>query len=152
MARDGIAALALALLGGAAIHQAGKLPYGMVRNPGPGFVPWWTGLTLLGLSLLLGLQALDARRARGPGRAGAPARTHRRRVVALLAALALYVVALEPLGYPLSTFLLVLLMLRPASRRRLVPALGLALLAAGGSYALFAVWLKVPLPPGPLLR
>ena len=61
-------------------------------------------------------------------------------------------VALEPLGYPLSTFLLVLLMLRPASRRRLVPALGLALLAAGGSYALFAVWLKVPLPPGPLLR
>jgi len=152
MARDGIAALALALLGGAAIHQAGKLPYGMVRNPGPGFVPWWTGLTLLGLSLLLGLQALDARRARGPGRAGAPARAEWRRVAALLAALVLYVVALEPLGYPLSTFLLVLLVLRPASRRALVPALGLAVLAAGGSYALFAVWLKVPLPPGPLLR
>ena len=28
-------------------------------------------------------------------------------------------------------------------------ALGVSLLAAGGSYLLFAVWLKVPLPPGP---
>jgi hypothetical protein len=31
-------------------------------------------------------------------------------------------------------------------------ALGVALLAAGGSYLLFAVWLSVPLPAGPLAR
>src|SRR3989304_4963738 len=105
MARDGIAALALALLGGAAIHQAGKLPYGMVRNPGPGFVPWWGGGPPPAPPLPPGPRPPRARRARGPGRAGAPARAEWRRVAALLAALVLYVVALEPLGSPLSTFL-----------------------------------------------
>ena len=75
-----------------------------------------------------------------------------RRVAALLAALALYVVALDPLGYPISTFLLVLLMRRPTSGGALWSGFALALLASGGTYLLFAVWLGVPLPPGPFLR
>jgi len=157
--RDGIAALVLGLVAGAVIHQAAALPFGGARNPGPGFVPWWAGvalaglsLLLAGLSLLLGVQVVRARRGPGARRGVEAARGDWRRVAALLAALALYVVALDPLGYPISTFLLVLLMLRPATRRALVPALGLAVLAAGGSYVLFAVWLQVPLPPGALLR
>ncbi|OGL02018.1 MAG: hypothetical protein A3E31_02195 [Candidatus Rokubacteria bacterium RIFCSPHIGHO2_12_FULL_73_22] len=150
--RDGIAALVLGLVAGAVIHQAAALPFGGARNPGPGFVPWWAGVALAGLSLLLGVQVVRARRGPGARRGVEAARGDWRRVAALLAALALYVVALDPLGYPVSTFLLVLLMLRPATRRALVPALGLAVLAAGGSYVLFAVWLQVPLPPGPLLR
>jgi len=150
--RDGIAALVLGLVAGAVIHQAAALPFGGARNPGPGFVPWWAGVALAGLSLLLGVQVVRARRGPGARRGVEAARGDWRRVAALLAALALYVVALDPLGYPISTFLLVLLMLRPATRRALVPALGLAVLAAGGSYVLFAVWLQVPLPPGPLLR
>ncbi|OGK98642.1 MAG: hypothetical protein A3I14_01145 [Candidatus Rokubacteria bacterium RIFCSPLOWO2_02_FULL_73_56] len=150
--RDGIAALVLGLVAGAVIHQAAALPFGGARNPGPGFVPWWAGVALAGLSLLLGVQVVRARRGPGARRGVEAARGDWRRVAALLAALALYVVALDPLGYPISTFLLVLLMLRPATRRALVPALGLAVLAAGGSYVLFAVWLQVPLPPGALLR
>ncbi|OGL29279.1 MAG: hypothetical protein A3G44_07435 [Candidatus Rokubacteria bacterium RIFCSPLOWO2_12_FULL_73_47] len=150
--RDGIAALVLGLVAGAVIHQAAALPFGGARNPGPGFVPWWAGVALAGLSLLLGVQVVRARRGPGARRGVEAARGDWRRVAALLAALALYVVALDPLGYPVSTFLLVLLMLRPATRRALVPALGLAVLAAGGSYVLFAVWLQVPLPPGALLR
>ena len=130
--RDGIAALVLGLVAGAVIHQAAALPFGGARNPGPGFVPWWAGVALAGLSLLLGVQVVRARRGPGARRGVEAARGDWRRVAALLAALALYVVALDPLGYPISTFLLVLLMLRPATRRALVPALGLAVLAAGG--------------------
>lgn len=148
--RDGIAAAALLLVAGAAIRESARLPFGAVRNPGPGFLPWWAGLTLAGLALILLAQSLLARRAAVP-----PEERERgkwTRVVGLLVALALYVVGLEPLGYPLCTFLLVLLMLGPTRRAAIVPALALAAIAAGGSYLLFAAWLGVPLPPGPFPR
>ena len=148
--RDGIAAFVILLVAGAVVYESAKLPFGAMRNPGPGFVPWWVGLVLGALSVVLGVQALRA------GRIEAPAEPAERgewgRVAGLLVVLALYVAALSPLGYPISTFLLVLFMLRPMLRRKLVPALGLATLAAGGSYLLFAVWLNVPLPAGPFAR
>ncbi len=148
--RDGLAALAMLLVAGAVVHESAKLPFGAVRNPGPGFVPWWIGVTLGALSVLLGAQAL---RAKGPAApAAGAARSRWGQVAGLLVAFALYVAVLVPLGYAISTFLLVLLMLRPLLRRRLAAALGLAVLAAGGSYLLFAVWLKVPLPPGLFAR
>ncbi len=148
--RDGFAALAMLLVAGATVYESAKLPFGVARNPGPGFMPWWIGVALGILSVLLGAHALRTGRIEGPAR-----RSERgawRQVAGLLVALALYVAALSPLGYPASTFLLVLLMLRSMARARPVLALGLAVLAAGGSYLLFAVWLKVPLPPGPFAR
>lgn len=151
--RDRIAAAALLLVAGAAIRESARLPFGAVRNPGPGFLPWWAGLTLAGLALVLLTQALLARRA--PGAEGPPDEGTRgkwTRVAGLLGALALYVVGLEPLGYPICTFLLVLLMLGPTRRAAIMPALALAAIAAGGSYLLFAAWLRVPLPPGPFPR
>ena len=148
--RDGIAALAMLLVAGATVYESAKLPFGVARNPGPGFVPWWIGVALGALSVLLGVHALRAGRIEGPARRSEQGAW--RQVAGLLLALALYVLVFSPLGYPVSTFLLVLLMLRSMVRARPVVALGLAVLAAGGSYLLFAVWLKVPLPPGPFAR
>jgi putative tricarboxylic transport membrane protein len=137
------AGLALAAI---ALSEAGRLPFGTARNPGPGFLPWWISL-LLG-ALALGLLAQAVRAHPTPG----PARGWGLRVGGLLAVLAGYVLVLETLGYPASTFLLVLFMLRVVEPRRWPVALGVAGLAAAGSYLVFAAWLKVPLPPGPLLR
>ncbi len=148
--RDGFAALAMLLVAGATVYESAKLPFGVARNPGPGFMPWWIGVALGILSVLLGAHALRTGRIEGPARRSERGAWHQ--VAGLLVALALYVAALSPLGYPASTFLLVLLMLRSMARARPVLALGLAVLAAGGSYLLFAVWLKVPLPPGPFAR
>jgi hypothetical protein len=50
------------------------------------------------------------------------------------------------------TFLVVVFMLRVLEPRRWPLALGVAGLASGGSYVLFDLWLKVPLPPGVLAR
>jgi putative tricarboxylic transport membrane protein len=144
--RDGIAAAALLLVAAVAIHQAGALPFGTVRAPGEGFFPWWLGVALAGLALGL---AAQARRAPGTGRTG---RGHVGRVLALLAVLGAYSLALEPLGYPICTFLLVLFTVAPGSRGELLAAVAVALLASGGSYLLFGVWLEVPLPAGPFFR
>jgi putative tricarboxylic transport membrane protein len=145
---DAVAAFTVLAFAAVAVYEAGKLPFGVARNPGPGFVPWWTGATLGLLALLLLGQALAARPA-------ARAAAGDRRVVAvggLLGALAAYVALLEPVGYPLCTFGLVVFMLRVVAPHRWTVALGVAALAAVGSFLVFAVWLKVPLPPGPLLR
>jgi putative tricarboxylic transport membrane protein len=97
------------------------------------------------LALLLLFQALTSRSSvtrEGPGRIA--------KVAALLVILAAYTFLLEPLGYPLCTFLLVLFMLRATDPQRWTVALGIAALTAVGSYVVFAIWLSIPLPRGPL--
>jgi putative tricarboxylic transport membrane protein len=149
MARaDAVAAGGVLLLAGVAIREAGKLPLGTAGNPGPGFLPWWVAVTLGLLALVRLGQLWISRGTPDPG-AG------QRRVLAvagLVVALAAYVALLEPLGYPLATFLLVLFVLRLVEPRPWTVALGVAAAAAVGSFVVFAVWLGVPLPPGPTLR
>ena len=148
MARtDAVPAGAVLVFAAVAVYEARKLPFGAVSNPGPGFLPWWTGAALGLLAVVLLAQALAAR----PGASVRGGGFGILKVVGLLVVLAAYVLLLEPLGYPLCTFLLVLFMLRVVDPQRWVVALGVAALAAVGSYGLFAVWLKVPLPPGPLI-
>ena len=137
-----VAALGLAF-GAAALYESAKLPFGTVRSPGQGFFPWWISAVLVSLALLLMLQALK------PG-AGATQQGSGRiaKVIALLAVLAAYTFLLDPLGYPLCTFLLVLFMLRATDHQRWPVALGMAAVTAVGTYIVFAVWLSVPLPRG----
>jgi hypothetical protein len=144
--RDAIAAAAVLALGAGAALEAAKLPFGGVRNPGPAFFPWWLGLVLFLLGAILLAQAISA----GASAGGAAARPWK--VVLLLAALAVYVSVLDAAGYPVATLLLVLFMLRRLEPRPWPVALGIAALAAGGSYVLFAIWLGVPLPAGPFAR
>jgi putative tricarboxylic transport membrane protein len=145
--RDAIAAAALLLFAAAAaVESLRLLPYGTVRNPGPAFFPWWTSLALVLLSAVLLVQA---------ARGGAEPRADEGRwvrVAALLGALAVYALVLEPVGYPIATFLLVLFMLRVIDPAGWPLALTTAVLAAGGTYLVFAVWLAVPLPAGLFAR
>lgn len=139
-----VAGLALAL-GAAAIIESAKLPLGTVRNPGQGFFPWWTSVVIVLLAIVLLAQVLTSRSSTSqhtPGRIA--------KVTALLLVLAAYTFLLDFLGYLICTFLLVLFMLRATDRQRWTVALSMALLAAVGSYVVFATWLSVPLPRGPI--
>lgn len=147
--RDAVAAAALLLFAAAVGSESARLlPFGVVRNPGPGFFPWWTSLVLGFLALLLLGQSLLVR----PAPRLNEARGRFAKVAGVLAVLAVYSLVLDAIGYPLATFFLVLFMLRVTEPHRWPLALGMALLAAGGSYLVFAVWLSVPLPAGPFGR
>lgn len=146
----GALALAFAAVGA---YESAKLPFGTAREPGPGFLPWWASLAVAFPGLLLLERALRPRAGAGSalreeGRGAGGWREPLGRVGGLLLALCAYVLLLEPLGYPLCTFLLVLFMSRATGRRRWRVALGTAAAIALGSYVLFAAWLGVPLPPG----
>jgi hypothetical protein len=147
--RDAVAAaVMLAVAAVAAVESVRLLPYGAVRAPGAGFFPWWTSVALAVLSLALLGQAWrqpgGRRFGAGTGRLG--------KVAGVLVVLAAYALVVDALGYPLATFLVVLFMLRVTEPQPWPVALGVATLVAGGSYLVFAVWLSVPLPAGPLAR
>lgn len=144
--RESLVALFALAFGVAVVVAASRLPFGGIHNPGPGFFPWLLGLVFVLLSLVLLAHAVLAPVAVTESPAGVL------NVLWLLAALAVYVAILDPVGYPIATFLLVLFMLRVLEPQRWSLALVLAVFAAGGSYVLFALWLSVPLPPGPLGR
>ena len=145
MKRDvAVAGLALAF-GSAAAFESAKLPFGTIHNPGEGFFPWWASVTVVLLATILLIQALRSRASTARVESGRLAK-----VILLLVVLAAYTFLLDPLGYPICTFLLVLFMLGVLDPQRWPVALGFAAIASLGSYILFAVWLSVPLPRGPL--
>jgi len=143
--RDAIVAAVALALGASAVFESSKLAFGTIHSPAPGFFPWWTSVLIVLLALVLLIQALTLRSGAAGERPGRIAK-----VAALLIVLSAYTFLLDPLGYPLCTFLLVLFMLRAIDPQRWTVALGMAVISAVGSYVVFAVWLSVPLPRGPL--
>jgi putative tricarboxylic transport membrane protein len=134
------------LFGATAAYESTKLPFGTIHSPGPGFFPWWTSILIVLLALVLLVQVLTSRSAAAAGEGfGRIAK-----VVALLIVLAAYTFLLDLVGYPLCTFFLVLFMLRVTDPQPWAIAVGVAGITAVGSYIVFAMWLSVPLPRGPL--
>ena len=146
MVRRDVVVAALALVFSVmALYESAKLPFGTVHKPGEGFFPFWISAVLFLLGLFLLFQALASRSSTGREGSGRVAK-----VAALLVVLAAYTFLLEPLGYPFCTFFLVLFMLRVTEPQRWTVALSMAAITAVGSYVVFAIWLSVPLPRGPL--
>jgi putative tricarboxylic transport membrane protein len=75
-----------------------------------------------------------------------------RRAIWTLGAVLGYVVAFGRLGFVLATVPFLAVLLLAYGERRWPVVLAVALGATGVTYTLFAVWLGVPLPPGPLGR
>lgn len=142
--RDLKASLAFLAVAIGACVGADRLGFGSVLAPEPGFFPWLGGLTLGGLSLVLFVQAWRGRDTAPPATAGSA------RPAILLAALALYVPLLEPVGYPIVTTALCIVALRILDARRWPVVVGVSIVIALGSFLLFQRGLGVELPLGVL--
>lgn len=131
-------AVALAVLIGAA-----HMPIGTPSDPGPGLFPF-VGAILLGIlsTLLIVLPTQAAAESDPP----APLPD----VVKMLAALCLYALAFEPVGYPLSTVGLLAFILYE-NKQTIAVILGLSIGLSAATYYTFAKVLGVALPPGLLM-
>lgn len=141
--RDLTAGLVFLVLGLGVCAGASRLGFGSVHAPEPGFFPWLGGLALVGLSTALLVQA--ARRAD----VAVTPRGDWVRAAWLLAALSLYVPALEPLGYPPATAALCAVTLRVLGVRW-PAALGVGVGLGLVTFVLFRRVLGVELPRGVL--
>jgi putative tricarboxylic transport membrane protein len=141
------AAAALTIFGVVAVQQAWRLPFGAVTRPAAGFFPLCLAVALTVVAAAVWVRAL-----RGDPdvvAAAAPARGGLARAAATLATLLAYAVALEPVGFGVATFVLIVVLLRAVEPQRWPVALGGAVLAVLASHVLFRVWLGVRLPVGP---
>lgn len=122
-----------------------RYPWGTAAQPGPAVYLLPVGLLLLIGSLGVGIEALlqkPTEVVQWPDARGT------RRVLAILAAVAAYMLLLPNLGHPLSGALVVLVVLQVMRLPNWPLKIGLALLVGLGSYYVFAVLLGVPLPRG----
>ena len=158
MARDLWPALLLAVGGLVAVNEARKLRFGSILAPGPGFFPLVLAAALALVGVFLVVHELRRGLASAGIRPGAPeigaappsprSAGGRFKVVATMAALPLYTAALEPLGFLLSTFgLLVFFFVVLEGQRWWVAVLASAATSTV-TYVVFKVWLLVRLPPG----
>ncbi|MFB3886371.1 MAG: tripartite tricarboxylate transporter TctB family protein [Thermodesulfobacteriota bacterium] len=132
----------LMALGGFTVWQSTKLSLGAPRMPGPGFFPFCLGLLLIAVALVIHAQGRRSK-------SGSPeAGLRKGRVILALSTVFAYSLILEPLGYLLSTFSLMFILLRMMIRRTWWFGPVVACVITLVSYILFKVWLKVFLPAG----
>ncbi|HSR12417.1 MAG TPA: tripartite tricarboxylate transporter TctB family protein [Thermodesulfobacteriota bacterium] len=133
-------------IGAAIIAYSGKYGLGTLSSPGPGFVPFLSGLAVAGLALLVFLQQV-----RTTGRDSLAGLWQKRdwpTMLKILAALVLYAVLLKTLGFLVTTFLLLLFLFRAIQPMPWTRVFLGAALTAFGSYLFFEVWLEAQLPHG----
>jgi hypothetical protein len=142
MAVDRVLGLGAACLAGLVLVTAGGYGVGSFVSPGAGFWPFYIALAMLGLAA--GLIARPAPDGSAPDQ---PASRWGRFQIAL-ASLAFYVLALEWLGYLLTTAVLLFVQLRWVEDRSWRGSLLTAIVAAVVSLIVFRTLLKTPLPLG----
>jgi putative tricarboxylic transport membrane protein len=118
-----------------------KLKLGTLRQPGPGLFPFWGAVILGTLSLILLARSLRSRERLDFGAVRWPA------LVLVLAALLIYLLFLEALGFVIVTFCFLLLLFRFGEIGWIKSAAS-SVVATSLAYALFQLWLRVQLPRG----
>jgi hypothetical protein len=137
----GLGFLILALIG---VEESLRLPLGSWQNPAPGFFPFLLSLALAALSLTLLIGSFKK-----PGAAPQPDHASRsRKVWGTLAGLFAFYAFMEPLGFLISSFLVLVFLLRAIAMQRWRLTVGISAGTALASYLVFDRLLKLPLPRG----
>ena len=124
-------------------------PFGTLQKPGTGFVPLLSGVIMAGLSLGIILQAVSRGRERNKEEQKSFFLNERwPKLVATLIILFSYTFLLDILGFILTTFALVLFLLKIVEPTKWRTALLHSVLWTGVAYILFYIILKVPMPKG----
>ena len=121
-----------------------RLSIGKFHDPGPGFFPFWLGLVLGSLSLILFALSFVA----APDGGEIFKKTKWGSIFIVLVALFIYAFVLEPIGFVGSTFLLVVLLIRVIERKDWYILVIVGVSASFFSYLVFQVWLQSQLPRG----
>jgi len=119
---------------------------GTFHYPGPGFLPFWAGVGLGVFSIILLVRSSLAKKEGGGLRELIGKKW--RNVVLVVGSLFVYAILLPSIGYLITTFGLLILLLGLLGRMRLWVRVGGALIIAVSTYVIFDVWLQLQLPAG----
>jgi hypothetical protein len=131
-------------LGAGITFFAGRLPYTAEYGLGPGFMPLWIGIVLMGCALATIIQSL-----RQPGDAQKKFMTPRTRTVGFVfATLIVTFLLVRILGLALSLGLFTGFTMKTVGRHGWLLSVFVTLLTAAAVYVIFGYLLDIPLPNG----
>ena len=126
------------------LWETSKIPFGFLAEPGPGAVPTLLAITLLVCSIAVVVGGRSGKRAADV------TWTEWRHAVFILGACAFMALALERLGYRLTIFIALLVLVGVLEKRGWIAGAAFAGVFSFGTHYLFNSLLQVPLPQGPL--
>jgi len=136
-------------VGALLLIAAYQLPYMVEEVPGPGFLPLWLSFGILASGSVVTVSALRGRLRPGEPIAW-PDGLGWRQVIVMLAALACALILFDDLGFVVTTTAFMTIVIFSLGVRSWVTLVTAPIAAAGILYAVFALWLGVPLPQGVL--
>ena len=144
-----ISSLFWLILGLAVTYGSYRLGLGTLTHPGPGFLPFWCGTILAGLSILVFIQGRLARRRGDPPTLGQRWEGVRWvKTVLVVLAILVYTFIFTYLGFILGTTLLLVFLFKVVEPEKWPVAVGGAILTSVISFVVFGLWLDVQLPRG----
>ena len=129
------------------ISLSSRYNMGGLTEPGPGALPFGLGLVFVFLSMVLLIRAWRTREA--VHERPVPFGPRYRKVFLILLFFAVDTFLIEPLGYIVAVFLLIIVPMFLIEPKRWVSILLLGVISSVASYVLFDHWLGLPLPRGP---
>lgn len=123
------------------------LDLGNLSEPGSGFIIFWMGIVMMGLSIGLFFQTFFQKTVpekRKPIWSG----VRWQKLILVLVSLLLYAYALIPIGFLLSTCLLLILLYKFIEPQKWSIAISGAILTVLVTYVIFYIWLGCQLPKG----
>jgi len=145
--RDIISSLFWMIIGIGVCYGGYNLDLGTLNDPGSGFMFFWVGIIMIGLSLIILLKAIKKISVAGELKL-LWTEIRWKKVVSILVALMLYAYIFVPLGFILSTILLLIFLFKAVEPQRWSWAILAAIISTLAAYGLFHLWLKSPLPKG----
>jgi putative tricarboxylic transport membrane protein len=143
---DRLAAMMLLVLAVAYSATAARQhTYWNASGPGSGFVPFWLGVTLAILAVILLVGAI---REPDAGPAWVPRGHGGVRFIVVIAATAAFIGVMPLLGMTLTTALFLTVLLKALEGRSWPTTVCVAVGVAAANWAIFTRWLGVPFPTG----
>ena len=146
---EAIVGAVILLFGGATVLLSLKMPIGTFRMAGTGMFPLFLGILLMFLSCIFLLKLLYQDKKTTVKRDSvAEVRGSPIQLILFFGTMVLATAFFNQLGYPLASFLLMVVLLRILGMKRWTFNIILSFVTALGSYLLFVQWLNIPLPKG----
>jgi len=143
---DLITGIVLLLLSGLVIGEALRMPPSASFGPGAGFLPFWVGVILAVLALLLLASTWTRKVTQKDTASPFPGKKALLAITGVLGGLAAYIFLIEVLGFLVDTFLYVAFLLGVVERERWQMTVSVALFTTFGLYVIFQVLLTIGLP------
>ena len=145
--KDILSSLFWVLVGAGVCYGGYDLDLGTLHDPGSGFIFFWVGIIMIGLSLSILIQALRMRE-KGEGLKSIWSEVQWKKIVFVTLALFLYAYVFSTLGFIICTVILLIFLFKAVEPQRWSVAIMGAVLSTLTAYLLFQLWLGSQLPKG----